>query len=390
MNICLLSWEFPPRIVGGIARHAFGLAKALAEGGHQVSVVTLDFPGVPDYEEIHGFRVYRSKTEVGHPNFLTWAFLFNHFLEKSLAQASRDVEFDLIHIHDWLVGPAGIGFKHFLNKPLVSTMHSTEHGRSSIHGPDSLMIDGMEWWACYEASRVIVTSNSMKGEICGHFNVPHEKVEVIPNAIEVEKYTVEVDRWQTRRRFGVGDHEKLVLFVGRLVPQKGVEYLIRAIPRISWRIHDAKFVFVGEGWMRGHLEWLADQSGQRWRTNFTGFISDADLVALTKSADVMVVPSIYEPFGIVALEGMAAGVPVVVSQVGGLAEVVEHDKTGVHAYARSPDSIAWGVERVLGDQGYRDWIVKNAREAVMQRFSWTAVAEQTARVYKRVLEETKV
>ncbi len=387
MKICLLSWEFPPRIVGGIARHVYGLAKALARSGNDVGVVTLDFPGVPDYEEIESFKVYRSRTEVGHPNFLTWAFLFNHFLEKQLAAANRDFDFDLIHIHDWLVAPAGVGFKHFLNKPLFCTMHSTEHGRSSLHNADSYMIDGMEWWACYEAAQVIVTSNSMKGEVCGHFHVPEAKVDVIPNAVDISKYDSKVERLAVRRRFGVGDHEKLVLYVGRLVPQKGVEYLIRAMPRISWRFPEAKFVIVGEGWMRGNLEWLTDQSGQRWRTNFTGFISDADLVALTKSADVMVVPSIYEPFGIVALEGMAAGVPVVASQVGGLAEVVEHDKTGVWVYPRSPNSIAWGVERVLSDSGYRDWLVKNGYETVRNRFSWDVIAKQTVEVYKRVLGE---
>ncbi|MCW3979870.1 MAG: glycosyltransferase family 4 protein [Candidatus Bathyarchaeota archaeon] len=387
MRICLLSWEFPPRIVGGIARHVFGLAKALAKDGNEVGVVTLDFPGVPIREEIEGFKVYRSKTEVGHPNFLTWAFLFNHFLEKDLANAHKDLDFDIIHIHDWLVAPAGIGFKSFLAKPLVCTMHSTEHGRSGLHSPDSHMIDGMEWWACYEANRIIVTSNSMKGEVCGHFDLLGEKVDVIANGIELEKYSVDVDRWAVRRRFGVGDHEKLVLFVGRLVPQKGIEYLIRAVPRISRRFPEAKFLIVGEGWMRSHLEWLADQSGERWRINFTGFIPDQDLTALTKSADVMVVPSVYEPFGIVALEGMAAGIPVVASQVGGLAEVIEHDRTGVYIHSRNPESIGWGVDRVLSDPGYRDWLVKNANETVRTKFSWEAVAKHTTEVYKRVLGE---
>ncbi|UCG36208.1 MAG: glycosyltransferase family 4 protein [Candidatus Bathyarchaeota archaeon] len=385
MKICLLSWEFPPRIVGGIARHVLGLAKALARERHNVCVVTLDFPGLPDYEEVEGIAVYRTKTEVGHPNFLTWSFLFNHFLEKQLAEANKKFDFDIIHIHDWLVAPSGIGFKHFLDKPLVCTMHSTEHGRTGLHNPDSYMIDGMEWWACYEAMRIIVTSNSMKGEVCGHFQVSSDKVDVIPNAIEAMKYEVQTDRWGVKRRFGVGDHEKLVLYVGRLVPQKGVEYLIRAVPRISRRLPEAKFVIVGEGWMRQHLEWLADQTGQRWRVRFTGFISDEELVALTKSADVMVVPSVYEPFGIVALEAMAAGVPIVASRVGGLAEVIEHDKTGVYIYPRSLDSVAWGVERVLSDPGYRDWIVKNALEAVKNRFSWQTVARQTIDVYKRVL-----
>lgn len=383
----MLSWEFPPRIVGGISRHVFGLAKSLAKMKNEVVVVTLDFPGVPDYEEIEDFKVYRSRTEVGHPNFLTWAFLFNHFLEKELAKAHKDVDFDLIHIHDWLVAPAGVSFQHLMNKPLICTMHSTEHGRSGLHNPDSYMIDGMEWWACYESSKVIVTSQSMKGEICGHFNLSGEKVDVIANGVDSEKYDINIDRRDVRRSFGVKDHEKLILFVGRLVPQKGVEYLIQAIPRISGRFPEAKFIIVGEGWMRSHLEWLADQSDQRWRINFTGFISDNDLIALTKSADVMVIPSVYEPFGIVALEGMAAGVPVVASQVGGLAEVIEHNKTGVYAYSRNPDSIGWGVERVLSDPGYRDWLVKNGYEKVRTQFSWTAVAEHTMDVYKRVLGE---
>lgn len=387
VKVCLVSWEFPPRIVGGIARHVFGLAKALAKDGNDVSVVTLDFPGTPTYEELEGFKIYRSETEVGHPNFLTWTFLFNHFLEKLLAVANRDTNFEIIHIHDWLVAPAGIGFKSFLDKPLVCTMHSTEHGRSSLHNPDSYTIDGMEWWSCYEAGRIIVTSHSMKGEVCGHFRVPSEKVDVIPNAIEIEKYDIEVDRWSVRRRFGVSDHEKMVLYIGRLVPQKGVEYLIRAIPRISERFHEVKFVIVGEGWMRSQLEWLANQTGQRWRINFTGFIPDRDLIELTKSADVMLVPSVYEPFGIVALEGMAARVPVVISKVGGLAEVVEHDKTGVYVYPRSLDSIAWGVGRVLSDHGYKDWLVGNAYETVKSRFSWDAIAKQTMDVYKRVLGE---
>jgi 1,4-alpha-glucan branching enzyme len=243
---------------------------------NEVAVVTLDFPGVPDYEEIEDFKVYRSRTEVGHPNFLTWAFLFNHFLEKELAKAHKEVDFDLIHIHDWLVAPAGVSFQHLMNKPLICTMHSTEHGRSGLHNPDSYMIDGMEWWACYESSKVIVTSQSMKGEICGHFNIPGEKVDVIANGVDSEKYNINIDRFEVRRRFGVKDHEKLILFVGRLVPQKGIEYLMQAVPRISKRFPESKFIIVGEGWMRSHLEWIADQSGQRWRINFTGFISDHD------------------------------------------------------------------------------------------------------------------
>jgi glycosyltransferase involved in cell wall biosynthesis len=169
-----------------------------------------------------------------------------------------------------------------------------------------------------------------------------------------------------------------------LVPQKGIEYLIYAVPLVTRRYPEAKFIIVGDGWYRDHLEWVANSTGQRWRITFTGFISDADLVALNKSADVLVVPSIYEPFGIVALEGMAAGVPVVASQVGGLTEFIEHDKTGVLIYPRNPESIAWGIDHVLSNPSHAQWLVQNAREVVQKAYSWEAIAKKTSKVYKEV------
>ena len=387
MKICHITWEYPPRIVGGIARHVEDLTKALAKLGHEVHVVTLEFPGAPNYEELNGVKIYRATSEIGHPHFLTWALLFNHSIEKQIADVG--VDFDVLHVHDWLTAPAGIAAKHFLHRPMVATIHSTEYGRSTLQSIDSFTIDSWEWWCTYEADKVIVTTYSMRHEVCGHFQVPWEKAWIIPNAVDSSKFQVNVDRNSVRSRFGVGPNEKLILYVGRLVPQKGVEFLVQAIPQIARRFGDAKFVIVGDGWLRAHLESLADQTGNRWRVNFTGFIPDQELVALMRSADVLVIPSIYEPFGIVALEGMAAGVPVVASQVGGLAEVVEHEKTGEYVYMRNPDSIAWGVERVLGNPGHAAWLVKNGHEAVERVYSWEAVAKKTTELYEKIVKEGK-
>lgn len=387
MKICHITWEYPPRIVGGIARHVEDLAKALAKLGHEVSVVSLEFPGAPSYEELDGVKIYRAPSEVGHPHFLTWALLFNNSIEKRLADIDED--FDVLHVHDWLTAPSGISAKHFLRRPLVATLHSTEYGRSTLQSIDSFTIDSWEWWTTYEANKVIVTTYSMRHEVCGHFHAPWEKVWIIPNAVDVSKFQLSVGRNAIRARYNVGPNEKLVLYVGRLVPQKGVEFLIQAVPRIAGRFGDAKFVIVGEGWLRGHLESLANQMGQRWRINFTGFIPDSELIALMRSADVLVIPSVYEPFGIVALEGMAAGVPVVASQVGGLAEVVEHEKTGEYVYMRNPESIAWGVERVLSDPDHAAWLVKNGREAVERVYSWEAVAKKTTELYEDVVKGGK-
>lgn len=389
LNIAMITWEYPPRIVGGIARHCEGLAKALANLGHEVYIFTLDFPGAPDYEETRGIKIYRTKSEVGHPNFLTWVLLFNHFIEKRIADVSQTIDFDVLHVHDWLSAPACIAFKHFGKKPMVFTVHSTEHGRSGLHTPDSFTIDGLEWWATYEASKIIVTSNSMKHEVSGHFHTPWEKVGIIPNAIDSSKYQVSIDRWAVRSRYGIQPHEKLILCVGRLVPQKGVEHLVHSVPIVARRRPESKFIIVGDGWYRDHLEWIANTIGQSGRITFTGFISDSDLVALMKSADVMVVPSIYEPFGIVALEGMAAGVPLVASKIGGLAEFVEHDRTGVLVYPRNPESIAWGIDHVLSNPDHAKWLTQNAQGVVQKAYSWDAIAKKTSQVYEEVTEVKK-
>ena len=387
MKVGTLTWEFPPRVVGGIARHCEGLAKALVQQNHDVHLFTLDFPGSPSYEEMDGIKVYRASTELGHPNFLTWVLMFNHFLSKRMADIAQKVDFDVMHVHDWLAAFSGISFKHYVKKPMVLTVHSTEVGRAQgLHSPDSFSINGIEWWSNYEADRVIVCSESMKTEICSHFNLPGEKVDVIPNAIDATKYQIPVDRGAVRQRYGVGWGEKLILCVGRLVPQKGIEYFIRAIPLIARRYPEAKFIIVGEGWSRDILEGEARASGHQQKIQFTGFASDKDVIELMTSADVLVVPSIYEPFGIVALEGMATGVPVVASRVDGLAEVIEHERTGIFVYPRSPDSIAWGIDRVLSDPDHARWLAENAKDKLHKAYSWEAVAMKTVDVYRKVVE----
>jgi len=385
MKICMLTWEFPPRVVGGIARHCFGLSRALAKKSHEVYVVTLEFPGAPTFEEMEGVKVYRVKIELGHPNFVKWTFIFNHFMEKLVATLNRDVEFDVIHIHDWLTAPVGIASKYYLGKPLISTVHSIEIGRAqTLQSPDSLLIDGLEWWMTYESEKIISCSISMKRELENHFHLPSDKITVIPNAVDVSEYEKNVDQEAVKRRYGIEPYEKVVLFIGRLVPQKGVEYLIRSIPMVLQQHRDIKFVIAGDGWSKDYLEELARTYGFGDKIRFLGFISDFDLKELTISSDVLVVPSVYEPFGIVALEGMAAGVPVVAANVGGLSEIIEHDRTGVLVYPKNPESIAWGIKRVLSDPGYSRWLVQNAKRKVREEYSWEAVARKTIEVYEKV------
>ncbi|HDD64209.1 MAG TPA: glycosyltransferase family 1 protein [Thermoprotei archaeon] len=385
----MLTWEYPPRIVGGISRHCMGLSRALARAGVDVHVITLEFPGAKGYEEVDGVKVYRVRVEIGNPNFLTWVFIFNHFMEKQVGMLLQSgCSFDIIHVHDWLTTPAGIALKHIMDRRLVLTMHSTEIGRSTtLDNPDAYTKDSIEWWGTYEASAVIAVSSSLRWEIINHFKVPEWKVYALPNGIDLDRFKVNVDRNSVRMRWGIPLDAPLIVALGRLTSQKGFQHLIPAFAKILHKYPNARLIIIGDGWMRGELESIAWSLGVRDKVIFTGFIGDREVVEILKSGDVMVIPSVYEPFGITALEGMAAGIPVVVSSVGGLREIVEHEKDGVWVYPANPDSIAWGIDRVLSDPGFANYIRRNAFNKVASKYSWDSIARETIKIYRRVLGE---
>jgi glycogen synthase len=387
LRILHFTWEYPPRIVGGIARVVEGLSKALTKMGVEVHVITAEMPGSPKEEVDEGVFVHRVAIDAPAPNFHTWILLMNHFFAKRAGALLHEVgSFDIVHVHDWLVLPAGAEAKSFLNCKLVSTLHSLEYKRAGgVNSPEGRMIESFEWWITFESSIVIVCSNAMRGDARWKYNVPDEKIWVIPNGIDPTKYRVPPrDKPAVRARYGVSSGDYLVLFVGRLTHQKGCEYLIRAIPSVA-KYHNAKLVIAGDGYMRGELEHFASQTGEGWRVRFTGFVSDREAVELMLSSDVLVIPSIYEPFGVVALEGMAAGLPVVASEVDGLAEIVIHEKTGILVRPRDSSSISWGISRVLSDPSNAQRIAENAKRELQERYTWDAVAALTLKSYEKAL-----
>jgi glycosyltransferase involved in cell wall biosynthesis len=225
----------------------------------------------------------------------------------------------------------------------------------------------------------------MIDEITNHFKVPLDKLVNIPNAINMSKYNQRFERNNIRKQYGVSPDEKLILFVGRLVPQKGVEHLINAFPIIQRKHYSAKLLISGEGWSKSQLENIASSIDSYNRIQFLGFIPDLERVKLMMSSDILVIPSVYEPFGIVALEGMAAGIPVIVSKIGGLSEIVQHDISGVHVYPRDRNSIAWGIDKVLSNNEYRLLLIKNAKKRVRDIYSWKAISKRTIDLYKSIL-----
>ncbi|WP_456416354.1 glycosyltransferase family 4 protein [Methanocaldococcus sp.] len=386
MRIAMITWEYPPRIVGGLAIHCKGLAEGLARNGHKVDVITVGYD-LPEYENINGVNVYRVKP-ISHPNFLTWTLFMAEEMEKKLGILGID-NYDVIHCHDWMTHFVGANLKHACKMPYVQSIHSTEIGRcGGLYSDDSRAIHTIEYLSTYESCQVITVSYSLKEEVCNIFKTPEDKVKVIYNGIDPWEFDIDMSQDEIlnfRRSIGVQDDEKMILFVGRLTYQKGVEYLIRAMPKILEK-HNVKLVIAGSGDMRNYLEDLSYQLNIRHKVIFLGFVSKEMLKKLYKSSDIVVIPSLYEPFGIVALEAMASGTPVVVSSVGGLKEIIKHEYNGVWVYPKNPDSIAWGVDRVLSDPNFRDYIVKNAKKDVYEKYSWDNIAKETVNVYKIAIE----
>jgi len=363
---------------------------ALASLGHEVHVITLDFPGAP-YEELQGsLYIHRVPVSAPAPSFHSWVLLFNNFFEKRVGQLAH--EFgppDVLHIHDWLTVPAGVAAKHLLRVPLVMTFHSTEASRSSNSpSTESAMVEGLEWWGSFEAARIIAVSGWMKSEVLTRLKTPEDKVEQIPNAVEPLKFEGPVDAMAARARWNVGEGQKMITAVGRLTPQKGFDDLIRAYPAIRRAVPESRLVIVGDGHMRTELESIADQEHVREVTTFTGFISDGELVEALRSSDVVVVPSRFEPFGIIALEAMAAGVPLVVSRVGGLKEIVDDSMDGIEVEPNNPSAIAEATIRILSDKELASRLAARGEEKV-KSYSWENVAKRTLGVYQDAARRTK-
>jgi glycogen(starch) synthase len=387
----MLSWEFPPRVIGGISPHVFFLSKSLAKNGVKVYVVSCDFPGAPAHEVIDGVEVYRIDSYKNpSPDFATWVYLMNMNMQKEAALLVNEIgeNIDLFHAHDWLVANAGIGLKHVFRKPLLVTMHSTEMGRrDGVHTGNEKMINETEAWLTYEAWKVVCCSNYMVSHVKWAFGLPSDKIVMVPNGVNTHVYESleKEDLISFRKKFALPE-EKIVLYVGRLVYEKGIHVLINSIPKVLEKVN-AKFIIVGSGYMKEQLLNIVRSMGLEHKVLFEGFIDEESLLRLQKCADVSVVPSLFEPFGIVALEAMAAKSPVVVSDTGGLSEIVDHGVTGMKVYPNNPDSLAWGITSVLLNENYRTTLKENAYRKVQEKYDWDKIANQTIQVYDDVLAQ---
>lgn len=399
MRVVMLSWEYPPKRVGGIAAALEGLAPALARCGVEVHVVTCgDAGGAAEDTPAPNLFIHRVLVEEASNDFFHWVHLLNAQMERRVddlldewarkEKRRKTRKPTVLHVHDWLGQFAGISLKHRYRLPMLSTIHATEYGRNSgIYTETQRYINRCEWELAYESWRVIVCTEFMRREVGHALGVPAEKTDIIYNGVESDTFDFDFPadaRAEFRSRFA-GPHEKIIYFIGRMVWEKGAQVLIEALPHVLAQV-PAKLVIAGGG-ERSHLESLARNFGVWDNTYFTGRISDEDRDRLYQVADAAVYPSLYEPFGIVALEAMAAGVPVVVSDAGGLPEVVQHNVSGTTTFAGDPSSLAWGIVRAFQQPEFAQWMAANAQERVRTVFKWDLIAHQTNEVYERVWNE---
>ncbi len=389
-RVLILSWEYPPVIEGGLARHVRKLAEALVRQGATVDVLTRG-TGEPSRNGASGpaaegpLRVHRVR-EPGWPRdldrFVAWVAQMNADMLAAGEALAQENSYDLVHGHDWLVAGASAALAQRLGVPYVTTIHATEHGRHQgwVADPPQSHIHAVERWMAHRADAVIVCSYYMRGHVADIFDIDERRIAVIPNGVDPNDLRPSGDLGALRREFAAPD-QKLVLLVGRLVYEKGFQLALDALPAVIGHIGKVRFLVAGSGTHELELKDQAERLGLSEHGTFLGWIGDDVLHSLYRIADLCVVPSIYEPFGLVALEAMASGCPCIVADTGGLREVVPvGERVGLRFNGGDAEHLGVMIERLLIDGELRDRLVTQASEHVL-RFDWDDIALRTRGIY---------
>lgn len=392
MRILMLSWEYPPHVVGGLGKHVMELAPMLAEQGVEVHIVTPMLRGAATDEigrgGVHIHRVPLSHVaDDGSVPFVQQA---NQMIALAAHQLHSEIyPFDLVHVHDWLMAEAGKSLKYAWRRPLIATIHATERGRQQGHigNGHAEQVDAIEWSLSYESWRLITCSRFMADQVHRYFQTPLDKIDVVPNGVMIHPDPFTADDQRAFRRQFATDDDPLLFYVGRIVYEKGLHVLLDAWRRVRSTSPQARLLIAGTGAYLETLRTRAGEYGFNGDVRFAGFLSDEDRDRLYRVADAAVFPSIYEPFGIVALEAMAARCPVIVSDTGGLSEVVRHGWTGLRVAPHDPEALAEGILETLSRPEEAHQRAEAAFFDVRDSFNWARIASATAEVYTRTIAD---
>lgn len=409
MRICFFVWEYPPKLVGGLGTYAEYITREFIEMGHDVTVFTLNPGNLKTRDVINGVEVHRpliADASNIFPMFVTddlkkWGAnlrLFNDIFIYNILSATKLVnslikkegyQFDVVAVHDWLSSIAGIIIKNETEIPVVFHVHSTEFGRSG--GQGSEVVSHFETATAKAADQIITVSHAMREDLIRHGWLG-EKISVVWNGVDPRrydpsKYSLDAVK-KVRSMYNIKDDECMLFFLGRLTWVKGVRNLIQSMPSILHEYPKTKLVILGKGDEQRDIDETAKRLGIKNNVICRfDFIPEEERILHYAASDVCVFPSVYEPFGIVSLEAMAMGKPIVVGAKGvvGFREQVVNsgpEQNGIHIDGENAADIAWGVKEVLKDPEKAKIWGKNGRERVLKYFTWEQVAEQTLQIYR--------
>ncbi|MFH1589497.1 MAG: glycosyltransferase family 4 protein [archaeon] len=404
MKVLMLGWEFPPVYSGGLGTACYGLTKGLSHHGVKVTFIMPTGPGNVTGEYVKlmvADKVFKNKNitikkiesllvpyqtsnsyaeefALAQSSDLNSGILYGRNLFDEVQRYSHRVkfiamseEFDIIHAHDWMTYQAGIKAKEVSGKPLVIHIHATEFDRTGGHGLNQYVYD-IERMGFHKADHIMAVSNYTKSLLVRHYGVPPEKITVVHNAVEFKEEPV----------YHIEKRDKIVLFLGRITLQKGPDYFLAAAKRVLDKDPDVKFIFAGSGDMEASMIERAAELGIAKQVLFAGFLTGDDVSKAYQMADVYVMPSVSEPFGITPLEAMKSGTPVIISKQSGVSEVINH--------VLKIDF--WDVEdtasKILAVLHYRtlNSELKHHGSLEVKKFNWDIPAEKCLRVYESQLK----
>ena len=379
MKVLFLGWEFPPHSVGGLGTHSYNIVKALSEEGVIVNVI-LPFK---EHAEIKGVNFLTFKSELfesmynisakkgitGDNEKNLYRDVFNEVEEykNKAVELSSKVEFDVIHANDWVTGKAAIEIKKRTGKKLVVTIHSTEYDRTA--GKPWERIEKEEKELIDNADTIVTVSRRLKEELISLYNANGKKISVIYNAINREKF----------KGMKRNSNKEVVLYVGRLSVQKGIDNLIKAFKIVSGKNDNALLYVIGEGPELSNLINLSINLDLSDKVIFLGRVPDGEMEMLYSIANVFVMPSVSEPFGIVALEAIASNVPTIVSSQSGVSEVIRNTLT-VDFW--DTEQMADLIIGLLDHSEANKEITKNAYKE-LDDITWEKSAEKFIEIYNK-------
>jgi len=392
IRVLMLGWEFPPFKSGGLGTYLFGFTKELNELGAKIIFIMpytgkkmdYDFIKIVQADGIDMLGISSSLTPYAMPSewlsgrrgmvksVYGWGFFEEvAYYNVRAVQIGSMIDCDVIHCHDWMTMPAGIALKRILGKPLIVTIHSTEYDRTGNLFPNARIM-AIERAGLLEADVVITVSNYEKRQLVERYGIPGEKIKVVYNAIDPERYR--------RTKVEKYINDKIVLFVGRLTIQKGCEFFLEAAKKVLEKVPDVRFVVVGSGDQMHALIQKSIDLGIADRTHFVGF--DPDVTKYYSIADVFVMPSVSEPFGLTPLEALACDVPVIISKQSGVSEVLRNclkvDFWDTHELANK-------IIALLNYKPLHDELREKAKREITRFRTWHDVAKECMEIYRAVI-----